>query len=102
MDDLVDKLIAERHELGSAADNSDLLGRMLTGVDRKSGERLPDENIRAQCITFLVAGHETTSGLLSFAIYYLLKNPEVVQRAQEEVDRVLGAPEGRRTSRCIN
>jgi cytochrome P450/NADPH-cytochrome P450 reductase len=87
---LVDKLIQERRALGNSADNSDLLGRMLTGVDKKSGERLPDENIRAQCITFLVAGHETTSGLLSFAIYYLLKNPDVVQRAQAEVDRVLG------------
>ena len=89
MDELVDNLIKERRELGSAADNNDLLGRMLTGVDKKSGERLPDENIRAQCITFLVAGHETTSGLLSFAIYYLLKNPDVVQRARAEVDRVL-------------
>ena len=54
------------------------------------GERLPDENIRAQCITFLIAGHETTSGLLSFAIYYLMKNPDVLARARAEVDEVLG------------
>ena len=38
---------------GDAADNTDLLGRMLTGVDKQSGEQLPDENIGAQCITFL-------------------------------------------------
>lgn len=63
---------------------------MLTGVDKRTGERLSDDNIVAQCITFLVAGHETTSGLLSFAISYLIKHPEVVARAQEEVDRVLG------------
>ena len=42
---------------------------MLTGFDRQSGEKLDDDNIIAQCITFLVAGHETTSGLLSFALY---------------------------------
>ena len=48
---------------------------MLSGVD-KSGEGRRT-NIRAQCITFLVAGHETTSGLLSFALYYLLKNPDI-------------------------
>jgi cytochrome P450 / NADPH-cytochrome P450 reductase len=35
-------------------------------------------------------GHETTSGLLSFATYYLIHNPEVLQKAQEEVDRVIG------------
>ncbi|MGZ3680557.1 MAG: bifunctional cytochrome P450/NADPH--P450 reductase, partial [Ktedonobacterales bacterium] len=44
-----------------------------------------------QIITFLIAGHETTSGLLSFALYYLLKHREVLARAYEEVDRVLGA-----------
>ena len=90
MNDLVDRLIAERRAQGDAADTTDLLGRMLTGVDKQTGEGLPDHNIRAQCITFLVAGHETTSGLLSFATYYLLKNPEVLARARAEVDQVLG------------
>ena len=90
MNALVDHLVAERRAQGPDADTTDLLGRMLTGVDKQSGEVLPDENIRAQCITFLVAGHETTSGLLSFAIYYLLKNPDVLARARAEVDDVLG------------
>ena len=90
MDDLVDRLIAERRAQGDAGDTTDLLGRMLTGVDRQTGERLPDSNIRAQCITFLIAGHETTSGLLSFALYYLLKNPAFLERARAEVDEVLG------------
>jgi cytochrome P450 / NADPH-cytochrome P450 reductase len=91
MNDLVGKLVEERREQGDAADNTDLLGRMLTGVDKQTGERLPDENIKAQCITFLIAGHETTSGLLSFATYYLMKNPDIVSRARAEVDEVLGA-----------
>ena len=56
----------------------------------QQGNSLPDHNIVSQCITFLIAGHETTSGLLSFAISYLLKAPEVVARAQAEVDEVLG------------
>ncbi|MGY1643485.1 bifunctional cytochrome P450/NADPH--P450 reductase [Geodermatophilus sp. SYSU D00703] len=89
MNDLVDGLIADRRAQGDAADTTDLLGRMLTGVDR-DGERLPDRNIRAQCITFLIAGHETTSGLLSFALYYLVANPRFLERARGEVDTVLG------------
>jgi cytochrome P450 / NADPH-cytochrome P450 reductase len=89
MADLVDDLIRKRRAMGDAADNSDLLGRMITGVDKQTGLTLPDENIRAQCITFLVAGHETTSGLLSFAIYFLLEHPEYLDRAREEVDQVL-------------
>jgi len=67
-----------------------MLGAMMTGVDRATGEQLDDVNIRYQINTFLIAGHETTSGLLSCAIYALLKHPEVLRKAYEEVDRVLG------------
>ncbi len=87
MDDTVGKILAERKASGEPG--NDLLGHMLVGTD-KQGNTLPDHNIVAQCVTFLVAGHETTSGLLSFTISYLLKHPDVVARAHEEVDRVLG------------
>ena len=90
MDQMVDDIIRERKESGDLEGKPDLLSRMLDGVDKQSGKGLPDANIRAQCITFLIAGHETTSGLLSFAIYFLLKHPEVMARAHGEVDSVLG------------
>lgn len=90
MEQEVQNILDERRSTGDADAHQDLLSCMLTGVDKKSGQRLPDENIVAQCMTFLVAGHETTSGLLSFTIAYLLKHPDVVQRAHEEVDRVMG------------
>lgn len=67
----------------------DLLARMLNVEDPETGEKLDDENIRFQIITFLIAGHETTSGLLSFATYFLLKHPDKLKKAYEEVDRVL-------------
>ena len=35
-------------------------------------------------------GHETTSGLLSFAFLNMLKNPSTYFAAQEEVDRIIG------------
>src|SRR4051794_27627539 len=88
--DTVKRLIQDRRASSAVGTVNDLLDRMLTGVDRQSGQKLDDANIIAQCITFLVAGHETTSGLLSFALYFLLKNPGVLRRAYDEVDRVLG------------
>ncbi|WNC16559.1 bifunctional cytochrome P450/NADPH--P450 reductase [Brevibacillus brevis] len=88
---LVDKIIAERKARGDQGE-TDLLARMLNTEDPETGERLDDENIRYQIITFLIAGHETTSGLLSFATYFLLKNPDVLKKAYEEVDRVLTGP----------
>jgi cytochrome P450/NADPH-cytochrome P450 reductase len=94
MDQMVDDIVRERKESGAGEGQRDLLSCMLEGVDKQSGDRLPDVNIRAQCITFLVAGHETTSGLLTFAIYFLLKHPEVMARATAEVDDVLGTDTG--------
>lgn len=89
--DIVDAVIAERKAGGGATDAKDLLSLMLTGSDPATGEKLSDENIRYQIITFLIAGHETTSGLLSFALQYLIKHPAVLKRAYAEVDEVLGA-----------
>ena len=87
---------ARKSGAASRRPSRDLLGYMLEGVDKQTGERLDDVNIRYQIITFLIAGHETTSGLLSFAIYSLLKNPAVLARAHAEMDRVLGRrPDGR-------
>ena len=88
---LVDNIIAERKRNGNQEEN-DLLSRMLNVQDPETGEKLDDENIRFQIITFLIAGHETTSGLLSFAIYFLSKNPDKLKKAYEEVDRVLTDP----------
>ncbi len=88
MNTLVDDIIRERRQTGG--DQNDLLNFMLAGKDPVTGEGLSDENIRYQINTFLIAGHETTSGLLSFAIYYLLKNPDILARAQAEADAVLG------------
>jgi len=88
MNATVDDVVRDRRRSGELGD--DLLGLMLAGQDKVSGERLSDVNIRYQALTFLIAGHETTSGLLSFALYFLLKHPEVMARVRAEVDAVLG------------
>ncbi|GLW10374.1 NADPH--cytochrome P450 reductase [Microtetraspora sp. NBRC 13810] len=88
MHDLVDDVIARRRTTGGGG-TGDLLGLMLEAADPRTGERLPDENIRNQVLTFLIAGHETTSGLLSFALYNLLRNPHALAQAYAEVDRLL-------------
>src|SRR5580704_8157645 len=91
MNAMVDEIVAERRKNAEAAEGKkDMLGAMMTGVDRATGEQLDDVNIRYQINTFLIAGHETTSGLLSCTLYALLKHPDVLKKAYEEVDRVLG------------
>ncbi|WP_405059298.1 cytochrome P450 [Kribbella sp. NBC_01505] len=86
---VVDEVVRQRKDSGDTS-TDDLLGLMLNAPHPESGERLDEINIRNQVITFLIAGHETTSGALSFALYYLAKNPAVLQLAQAEVDALWG------------
>ncbi|MFD9206132.1 cytochrome P450 [Streptomyces sioyaensis] len=90
---VVDEVIAAR-TAGGASGDDDLLGLMLGARDRgdgaADGPTLDLANIRNQVITFLIAGHETTSGALSFALYHLLKDPLALRMVQREADELWG------------
>lgn len=86
---VADDLLRERRGDPEADAKQDLLNVMLNNVDPVTQERLSDENIRHQLVTFLIAGHETTSGLLTFTIYLLLQNQHVLHKARDIVDSVL-------------
>lgn len=90
VDSLIDGIIAERRMKVEDGD-SDLLGIMLHTPHPETGARLDDLNIRHQILTFLVAGHETTSGALSFALYYLSRDRALMAEAHAEVDAILGS-----------
>ncbi|MEV4638974.1 cytochrome P450 [Actinoplanes sp. NPDC049548] len=87
MQELVDEVIRARRAAGTQS--RDLLGLMLDAADPVTGGRLTDANIRNQVLTFLIAGHETTSGTLSFALHLLMRNPHVLAQAYAEVDWML-------------
>jgi cytochrome P450 len=87
---IVDEVIEARRG-GPAPETHDLLDLMLNAEHPTTGRSLDSVNIRQQVITFIVAGHETSSGALSFALYYLSQNPDVLARAKAEVDALWGA-----------
>ena len=89
MERVVDDVIQARRD-DPACDASDLLGLMLHTTHPETGRRLDPVNIRQQVITFMIAGHETTSGALSFALYYLTRDPRALAQAQAEVDALWG------------
>ncbi|MBK5107036.1 MAG: cytochrome P450 [Anaerolineales bacterium] len=65
-----------------------------TGVDDMLGElinreEMDDDLIRDQILTMLIAGHDTSTALLSWALYLISLHPEVMDRAREEVDQRL-------------
>ncbi|KAL2127195.1 hypothetical protein VTI74DRAFT_11119 [Chaetomium olivicolor] len=85
-----DELIKARRADAAGNQRKDLLTAMMDGVDAWSGKKLSDESIINNLVTFLVAGHETTSGTLAFAFYSMIKNPHAYQKAQQEVDTLMG------------
>lgn len=86
--------IVESRRGGRTFGRTDLLGR-LEAV-RDSGEELTDDEVRGQVLTFLLAGHETTSIALAFALHLLGRHRDVQDRVRDEVRRVVG--DGRPTA----
>lgn len=67
------------------ANGGALVNRVREAVDPDTGESFSEEVVRAQVLTFLVAGHETTSTALSMALHLLGLHPEIQRHAADEV-----------------
>ncbi|PKY47660.1 cytochrome P450 [Rhizophagus irregularis] len=50
-------------------------------------EKLTDEELKNQIMTFLLAGHETTSTSTSWAIYLLARHPHMQDILREEINK---------------
>eukprot|EP00192_Tetraselmis_astigmatica_P002117 CAMPEP_0117660210 /NCGR_PEP_ID=MMETSP0804-20121206/6847_1 /TAXON_ID=1074897 /ORGANISM="Tetraselmis astigmatica, Strain CCMP880" /LENGTH=1063 /DNA_ID=CAMNT_0005466925 /DNA_START=281 /DNA_END=3472 /DNA_ORIENTATION=- len=90
----VHNIIDERRSGKQVVDSPDLLSRMLTVADPETGAMMTDELIVNNLITFFIAGHDSTSSLLTTAMYYISQNPAVEDRMVAEIMEVLG-PDGR-------
>ncbi|KAM1492454.1 hypothetical protein PS1_024743 [Malus domestica] len=54
------------------------------------GTDVDDRQLRDDLMTMLIAGHETTAAVLTWAVFFLAQNPSKMKKAQEEIDSVLG------------
>ena len=65
----------------------DLLTALLNARDEaEDGGGLSDEEVAANILTFILAGHETTARALGWALHLLSRQPEVMTRLQAEAD----------------
>ncbi len=74
----------------SEAKGDELLQRLVSARDPGTGEAMPDRLIVDNVVTFLIAGHETTSQALTWSLYLLALFPEWQDRVREEVKGVIG------------
>ncbi|MBL8155366.1 MAG: cytochrome P450 [Anaerolineae bacterium] len=82
LDDYLFQIIRLRRQ--EKTQGSDLLSLLVKQSD------MDDDLIRDQLMTMLIAGHDTSTALLSWALYLLGKHPHVLEQAREEIDRVGG------------
>ena len=89
----VDRLLEmRRRQLAAdpAGAPHDLLTLLLAARDETTGRGISEAEIRDNLVTFVAAGHETTSNALTWSLYLLTLSPEWRDRLQQEAD---GAPE---------
>jgi cytochrome P450 len=83
LDAYLHRLIQARRAT-AGQDSDDLLGLLVNTPD------LSDDLIRDQLFTMLIAGHDTSTALLAWALYLLGRHPQAMDRAQAELETVLG------------
>jgi cytochrome P450 len=67
----------------------DILTLLLKAKDPESGEGLSETEIRANVLTFIAAGHETTANSIAWSLFLLSQSPAWQERVAAEAARVL-------------
>lgn len=79
--------VIRRFRLGQTAGaDRTLLGAFLSAKNPNTGEGMNDRQLRDEVITLYLAGHETTASLLTWALYWLGRRPDIAQRVAVEID----------------
>lgn len=87
LDEVIYKIIEERRKSGE--DKGDLLSMLLMAQDEETGGAMTDEQIRDECLTLFLAGHETTANALTWTFYLLSQNAEAERKFHAELNEVL-------------
>jgi len=87
-DRLIYGLIEER--MRSRTDGDDLLSMLLQHQLNEGNREQAIRQVRDECLTILLAGHETIANALTYALFLLAQHPEHTDRIRAEVCHVSG------------
>jgi cytochrome P450 len=88
LDGIIYGLIDQRRRSG-AGETKDLLSMLLHARD-EDGSRMSKKQLRDECMTLFLAGHETTALALSWTWLLLSRSPIAAAKLRRELDEVLG------------
>jgi beta-ring hydroxylase len=101
LDAFVTELIERRKRDGNSTGKKDILDRIIAG-HQESGEPWDETavaQLRDEVKTFLMAGHETSSMMLTWALYEIARHPSAMEMTIAEANRAL--PRGVKPSQEI-
>jgi cytochrome P450 len=81
--------IIEKRRASGAGETNDLLSMLLHARD-EDGSSMSDRQLRDECMTLFLAGHETTALNLSWTWLLLSRHPAVREKLSRELAEVLG------------
>ena len=99
INDALNELIAQANATRSESDLADLEARdydkvtdpsMLRFLVDLRGEEATNKQLRDDLMTMLVAGHETTAAVLTWAAFCLSQAPDILGKLRAEIKEVLG------------
>ncbi|CAB4009548.1 cytochrome P450 4c21-like [Paramuricea clavata] len=79
----------QEKQRGMSSRRKDLLDLLLEAVDDETGQGMDEEELHSQLFIFLVAGHDTSSTALSWALYFLAQYPDIQEKLRSEVKETL-------------
>jgi cytochrome P450 len=85
---VADTLIEEelsRREQGDRDGSTGGVLALLLSAHSRAGERANASELRDQIVTLLAAGYETTATAMTFALEFLLRNPDVLARLRAAI-----------------
>jgi cytochrome P450 len=94
-DRAVDSIIATRRRRlaqGPANLPDDILTLLLKAQDPETGQAMSEAEVRANIITFMAAGHETTANTITWSLFLLSQSPQWQERVVAEAEREIGGP----------
>jgi cytochrome P450 len=101
---LMDEVIAIHRLTGSGPHRPDLVDDLLAAAG-EGGEALTEQELRIAALTVYIAGIEPVAYSCTFMLYALLRQPELLARLVEEVDRVVSrgplSPKTLREMECL-
>ena len=83
---LLEEVGDRRRALADGEQREDVLSLLLACRD-EHGQGLSDAELHDELLTLLFAGHETTATALTWALYWIHRQPEVHQRLLAELSR---------------